>query len=79
VKLVAEAVRKAGLNRARIGDALRELSPWQGECGVVRWDNLGSNARPVPLGTIRDGRPSPLAPTTSAAAPAATEAPAGPR
>jgi branched-chain amino acid transport system substrate-binding protein len=26
--LVAEAIRRAGLNRARIGDALRELSPW---------------------------------------------------
>ncbi len=79
VKLIADAVRNAGLNRARIADALRELSPWQGECGAVRWDGLGSNARPVPLGTIRQGRLCPHTPTSGAAAPAATQTPAHPR
>jgi len=56
VQLLAAAVRREGLNRARIGDALWALSPWQGACGTVCWDKLGSNTRPVMLGTIRAGR-----------------------
>jgi len=56
VQLLVAAVRKAGLNRARIGDALRELSPWNGAAGIVRWDPLGGNTRPVPLGTVSGGR-----------------------
>jgi branched-chain amino acid transport system substrate-binding protein len=60
VMLVVAAVRKAGLNRARIADALRELSPWKGVSGTIQWDALGGNARSVALGTIRDGRAMPL-------------------
>jgi ABC-type branched-subunit amino acid transport system substrate-binding protein len=60
VSLVVAAVREAGLNRARIGDALRALSPWKGVSGTIRWDALGGNARPVALATIRDGHPIPL-------------------
>lgn len=56
VHLVAAGLRRAGLNRARLGDALWQLSPWLGACGVVRWDKLGSNSRAVTLGTIRDGQ-----------------------
>lgn len=59
VRLLAEAVGRAGLNRARIGDALWALSPWQGACGEVRWDKLGSNSRPVILGTVRAGQAVP--------------------
>ena len=43
VRLVAAAVRRAGLNRARIRDAIRELSPWPGVCGRVRWNARGRN------------------------------------
>lgn len=57
VSLVVAAVRKAGLNRARIRDALRELSPYGGVSGRIEWDALGGNARPVALGTIREGEP----------------------
>ncbi len=60
VMLVVTAVRKAGLNRARIADAIRELSPWEGVCGRIRWDALGGNPRSVPLGTIRNGCAVPL-------------------
>lgn len=60
VRLLVAAVRKAGLNRARIRDAVRKLSPWTGVTGTAQWDPLGSNARNVRLGTIRDGRPVPL-------------------
>ena len=56
VQLTVAAVRKAGLNRARIGDALRAISPWKGVSGTIQWDPLGSNIRPVPLGTIQSGR-----------------------
>jgi branched-chain amino acid transport system substrate-binding protein len=60
VTLVAAAVRKAGLNRPRIADAIRDLSPWDGVCGPIRWDALGGNLRPVTLGTIRNGSAVPL-------------------
>ncbi len=56
VRLLVAAIRKVGLNRARIRDAVRELSPWPGAAGTIRWDPLGSNARPVRLGTIKEGR-----------------------
>ncbi len=55
VTLVVAAVRQAGLNRARIADAIRALAPWEGECGPILWDALGGNSRTVALGTVRDG------------------------
>jgi ABC-type branched-subunit amino acid transport system substrate-binding protein len=55
VNLLVAAIRKAGLNRVCICDALRELSPWQGVTGSIKWDPLGSNCRRVALGTIRNG------------------------
>ena len=56
VNLLIEAIRKAGLNRPRIHDAVRALSPRQGITGKIQWDPLGSNERSVNLGTIRNGR-----------------------
>jgi len=56
VQLLVAAVRQAGLNRARIGDALRAISPWDGVAGSVRWDTLGGNTRPIRLGTVAAGR-----------------------
>jgi branched-chain amino acid transport system substrate-binding protein len=53
--LVIQAIRRAGLNRALIRDALVELSPWQGAGGTVTWDPLGENERPVRLGTLENG------------------------
>jgi ABC-type branched-subunit amino acid transport system substrate-binding protein len=55
LNLLIAAIRKAGLNRAKIGDALRGLAPYQGVTGIISWDKLGSNTRPVALGTIRTG------------------------
>ena len=60
MRLLVAAVREAGLNRARIRDAVRELSPWHGITGVIDWDPLGQNQRPVRLGMIRDGRVVPM-------------------
>ena len=56
VRLLIAAIRKAGLNRARIRDAVSELSPWNGVTGTIKWDSLGGNNRAVRLGTVRDGR-----------------------
>ena len=54
--LVLAAIRKAGLNRVRIYDAIRELSPYTGASGVIRFDALGRSSHPVRLSTVRDGR-----------------------
>ena len=61
-RLTTVAINKAGLNRARIGDAVRALSPWKGVSGTITWDAVGANTRDVPLGTITGGYPAPLAP-----------------
>jgi branched-chain amino acid transport system substrate-binding protein len=63
VRLLVDAVRIAGLNRVRIRDRLRVLSPWHGVTGRIEWDPTGHNERRVELGTIRDGRIMPLAGT----------------
>lgn len=56
VNLLIAAIRRGGLNRVKIGDALRDVSPYAGVTGMITWDKLGSNTRPVGLGTIRAGR-----------------------
>ena len=48
-KLVVAAVRRAGLNRARIRDAVRALAPWTGAGGTIEWDALGRSQRRVSL------------------------------
>jgi branched-chain amino acid transport system substrate-binding protein len=55
VRIVADAVRRAGPNRALIRDALVSLSPWQGATGVVSWDPTGRCTRPAGLGVWRAG------------------------
>ncbi len=60
VRLTVEAIRRGGLNRARIREEIRELAPWQGIAGTVCWDTLGSNTRRASLATIVDGRIQPL-------------------
>jgi ABC-type branched-subunit amino acid transport system substrate-binding protein len=56
VNLLIAAISKAGLNRARIHDAVRSLSPWRGITGEIKWDPLGSNSREVHLGTVKNGQ-----------------------
>jgi branched-chain amino acid transport system substrate-binding protein len=55
-RLLIAAIRKAGLNRARIYDAVRGLSPWNGVSGMIKWDLVGQNVRTVRLGRIQGGR-----------------------
>ena len=56
VRLVAAALRDAGLNRALIRDAVAPLAPWPGASGTVTWSTLGRNERAVALGSWVDGR-----------------------
>ncbi|HEY5656813.1 MAG TPA: ABC transporter substrate-binding protein, partial [Myxococcota bacterium] len=59
-RLLVAAIQRGGLDRAGIRDALAALSPWSGVSGVIRWDEIGRNARRARLGTIRDGRVQPV-------------------
>jgi len=61
-RMLAAAIRAAGLNRARIRDALRDLSPWTGAAVHLRWDPLGQNQGAVVPATIRKGVVSPVFP-----------------
>jgi ABC-type branched-subunit amino acid transport system substrate-binding protein len=65
VNLLIAAIRQAGLNRARICDEVRKLSPWQGVTGSIHWDLLGSNSRSIGLGTIKNGSVELLSETKS--------------
>jgi branched-chain amino acid transport system substrate-binding protein len=60
-RLLVAAIRRAGLNRARIRDAVREMSPWKGAAASIEWDGLGRN-RLLPAGpavcTIPVGLPT---------------------
>ena len=56
VCLLVAAIRRGGLDRTRIRDAVRELSPWAGVTGEIRWDTAGANGRPVGMGTVREGQ-----------------------
>jgi branched-chain amino acid transport system substrate-binding protein len=56
VGLAAAAVRRAGLNRALIRDAVREIAPWPGASGTVSWDALGRNESAVALRSWSNGR-----------------------
>jgi branched-chain amino acid transport system substrate-binding protein len=44
-RLLIEAIRRAGPNRARIRECLIRLSPWPGLGGEIRFDNTGQNTR----------------------------------
>jgi branched-chain amino acid transport system substrate-binding protein len=59
VRIVIAAIREAGLNRARIRDALAKLSPYEGASGRIEWDEFGQNRRPPVLAIIRNGQPVP--------------------
>jgi ABC-type branched-subunit amino acid transport system substrate-binding protein len=56
VQLLGGAIRQAGANRARVGDALRAASPWSGAAGGIRWDMTGQNTRPVPIVQLERSR-----------------------
>lgn len=50
--ILIRAVRQAGLNRAKIRDGVRALSPYEGASGTIEWDALGQNDRQLVLRAI---------------------------
>ncbi|HVN03526.1 MAG TPA: ABC transporter substrate-binding protein [Bryobacteraceae bacterium] len=60
VRVVVAAIRKAGLNRARIRDAIAALPPFEGASGSIEWDAFGQNRRPPVLAVIQAGQPASL-------------------
>ena len=62
-RLLLEAIRRAGPNRARIREALTQLSPWPSIAGPICFDGTGQNIwRAVRMGTITNGRILPETP-----------------
>lgn len=55
VAMVVAAVRKAGLNRARIRDEIAALSAYQGASGRIDWDQYGQNRRAPVLAVVGRG------------------------
>lgn len=55
-RLLVAAIRVAGLDRTRIRDSLRALSPWAGVAGDIEWGPSGGNQRRVVPATVRRGR-----------------------
>jgi len=54
--MVIEAIRKAGLNRYRIRDALAEMKTYEGITGRIELDEVYSDRSPVIFVTVRNGR-----------------------
>ena len=49
VRILAAALRRSGPNRARLRDALAELSPYAGASGVISFDRAGNDLSDVTL------------------------------
>jgi ABC-type branched-subunit amino acid transport system substrate-binding protein len=56
MKILLDAVNRAGLNRGRIRDALTALEHYKGVTGAMVFDPNCKNIAPLYLGTVRDGR-----------------------
>ncbi|MFC1573045.1 ABC transporter substrate-binding protein [Candidatus Eisenbacteria bacterium] len=53
--MTIDAIRKGGLNRYRIRDALAEITSYQGVTGEIVMDNVYADRGPVTLATVRNG------------------------
>jgi ABC-type branched-subunit amino acid transport system substrate-binding protein len=51
-----ESICRAGLNRARIHDALSQIGEYDGVTGPMVFDPNNKNVSPMFLGTVRDGK-----------------------
>ena len=56
MNVLLKAICEAGLNRARIQDALDQVYQYDGVTGHMVFDPLNKNTSPMYLGTVRDGR-----------------------
>ncbi len=55
-RLVVDAVRRVGLNRVQIRDALAGIRVHQGVAGTIRFDATSNNIAQPQLAVVRDGR-----------------------
>jgi branched-chain amino acid transport system substrate-binding protein len=55
-KMVIDAIRKAGLNRYLIRDALAEMTRYEGVTGEIKMDHAYSDRGAVTLATVKEGR-----------------------
>jgi len=79
MNMLLDSICKAGLNRARIHDALANIEEYEGVTGHMIFDPNQKNVAPMYLGTVHNGtityriatmekvQPSPAAPAASAA------------
>ncbi|MHC4953705.1 MAG: ABC transporter substrate-binding protein [Planctomycetota bacterium] len=58
--LVWNAVKKAGLNRTRIRDALAETRDFHGATGIISFDHRGNDIRGVDFAVVHEGKFLPL-------------------
>ena len=56
MNILLQSICKAGLNRARIQDALYQVYQYDGVTGPMIFDPNNKNVRPMYLGTVHDGR-----------------------
>lgn len=55
-RMIVAAIRKAGLNRARIMDALNANATYEGVTGIARFDVTMNNVSKMTIGHVEDGR-----------------------
>ena len=81
MNVLLDSICKAGLNRARIHDALANVDSYDGVTGRMVFDPNQKNIASMFLGTVRDGsisyRPAGMARTEPSNSPAAIVAPEG--
>jgi len=69
MNVLLESICKAGLNRARIQDALDQVYRYDGVTGPMVFDPNNKNVSPIVLGTVHDGtityRPATMDPVAS--------------
>jgi ABC-type branched-subunit amino acid transport system substrate-binding protein len=58
--LIWEAVKKGGLNRTRIRDALAQTRDFHGVTGLISFDHRGNDMRGVEFAVVHDGKFLPL-------------------
>ncbi|MFP5229379.1 MAG: ABC transporter substrate-binding protein [Acidobacteriota bacterium] len=56
MNILLKAICEAGLNRARIQDALYQIYQYDGVTGPMTFDPNNKNVRPMYLGTVHDGK-----------------------
>ena len=54
VNILIASIKKAGLDRENIRDAMKLNSPVKAVTGTFNWNQFGENVREVSLGTIKD-------------------------